>query len=161
MFDCHFHLLPLGGGQELCILSPPQSKGQLPGAGRWGGALSPAGSWGLLGLPLLSAFLGSWLGEDTPTIASHLLVGWGRFLTGCEGPWRDLWCSRRGPPLSPLFPLGGFMQSLGCYPSGRKRDVLLPPSTSSGGPPTHPPSDYGCVGLSDIFCVVWMSSVGI
>ena len=44
VFDCFFHLLPLGGTQELHVLSLLQSTGQLPGAGLacwvgWGGML--------------------------------------------------------------------------------------------------------------------------
>ena len=33
VFDCHFHLFPLGGSQELGILSPLRSAGQCPSAG--------------------------------------------------------------------------------------------------------------------------------
>ena len=69
-------------------------------------------------------------------------------------------CARRSLP-SPLASLLETSHSPGSVFWGG-RDLfsfpVLPPLR--GAPPLCPPS-YGWVGLSDVFCVVWMSSVGV
>ena len=73
----------------------------------------------------------------------------------------EQWHSCRGPLPSP-FPLGS-AYGLWVITLGRKRSFLLPCSTSSvgGGATAPPPSDIQLRGSLNVFCVVWMSSVGI
>ena len=84
VFDWHFHPSPLGGGQELHMLSLLQSVRQLIGAGLecWVGVsgafflLCDLGGFSLCSHYLsLSALLGCWIDEDSPVIASHPCVG--------------------------------------------------------------------------------------
>ena len=122
----------------------------------WWGALSFA--WKTRGVSC-SAF----------TICCHWVLAWWRhpcnclatsvwgFPSGCAGTWRAkvfLW--RIAPLPSPLRATN----SPGLLSFGRERrfPYLLPP------PPGFQhlyPQTYDCMDLSDIFCVVWMSSVGI
>ena len=109
---------------------------------------------GLLALPSLSALLGCWLDEVTPAIAFTLIGG---FLLGCKGPQRSLMFPLRGAP-SPLSSLSEAAHSPGSQPFGEGVKFCLTLFHLLWGElqSLHSPT-YGCMVVSDIFCVAWMS----
>ena len=115
-----------------------------------GGVLSSA-------LFSLSALLGCWLDEVTPEIAFVLVGG---FPLGWEGPQGSLMFQWRR--LLPHFSLSETIHSPGSqsFGEGVKFSLTLFHLLQGRLQPLYPPT-YGSVGLSDVFCVVWMSLVGV
>ena len=94
--------------------------------------------------------------KPPPQQLSHLCVGLSHRL------WRSLESDDVPAQCCPShFSQSYMVWSRGSLPLGEGEEISLPHSISSGDfQHVHLPM-YGWVCLSDIFCVVWMSSVGI
>ena len=122
---------------------------------RVGCFLLHAWSWGILTLPLLSALLVCWLDEDTPAIDWPSLCGafsWLGVNLESEGIPTERW------PSSPSSQSHAQSCALdGCW--GGRDDSFT--SYFFLGVQHFNLQTYGCVGVSDIYCVVWISSLGL
>ena len=88
--------------------------------------------------------------KSPPSKAFALIEG---FPLGCKGPG-DPWCCCEWMT-PPPFPLGGLPGSLiAVFGEGAKFSLALFHLLWGGLQPLHPPS-YGCMGLSDVFCVAF------
>ena len=100
----------------------------------------------------------AWLHEYTPTIA---LSPWcGAFLCAVRelGEWRHSCRGLLPPPLLSRLSTVSHPRSL---PLEEEEDIFLPPSVAFWRAKHHHLQTYGYMGLSDVYCVVWVSSVGL
>ena len=121
-----------------------------------GSFLSPVPSWrhSLSALTMSSPGVLAWWGHPHNSLVTSV---WG-FPMACEGTWRVkafLW-----RPLPSFFSELCTVLCPWSLPLRRERrsPYLLP--LPLGFQHLHL-QIYGCMGLSDVFCVVWMSSIGI
>ena len=157
---CSYRLSPLGGGQELHILSHlplAEIPGSGVGVGQVGAAvLSPASSLDFLALLLPSRLLWCWLDEVIPALAFTSVGAFPLAMRtlGIFGvPANEC-------PLPSSFPLGGCPWfPILVFWRGRKVFSYSVPPPLRGVPASLPSIVWLCVSPRVLFCCVWMPSV--